>query len=58
MMRGWTQSQLAKAVSKDPGTISKIVSGRIMGNPPTMKAIADVLGIPMEELIIENDPAA
>ena len=58
LMRGWTKAQLAKAVERDPATISRIESGQFVGNPPTMKRIADVLNIPMEEFILADDVVA
>jgi transcriptional regulator with XRE-family HTH domain len=56
-IKGWTQAQLARAIGKDPSTISKIENGEVEGNPPTMKAIADVLNLPMEELLVEESEA-
>jgi transcriptional regulator with XRE-family HTH domain len=51
-IRGWTQADLARAIDKDPSTVSKIENGTVIGNAPTMKTISDVLNIPMEEFLI------
>ncbi len=57
-MKGWTQAHLARVIGKDPSTISKIESGLIEGNPPTMKLIADVLGLSMEDILVEEEARA
>lgn len=53
-MKGWTQADLARAVNRDPSTISKIESGLVIGNAPTMKEIADALGIPMNDFVVDE----
>jgi transcriptional regulator with XRE-family HTH domain len=54
VLRGWTKAKLAEVIGKDPSTISLIENGDINGNPGTIKAIAEALGVPMEELLIEE----
>lgn len=58
MLKGWTKADLARVIDKDPSTISKIENGDLIGHPGTMKAIADALNIPMEELLIEEEVKA
>jgi ribosome-binding protein aMBF1 (putative translation factor) len=55
-IKGWTQADLAARIGKDASTVCKIEAGQIVGNPPTMKRIAEELGIPIEELIAEEEP--
>ncbi len=52
--RGWSQSQLAKVIGKTPAAIHLIESGKIGGLPGTIKAIADALNLPMDDLIGEE----
>lgn len=54
ILKGWTQAELARAIGKDPSTVSKIEARELNGHPGTMKDIADVLNIPMEELLLEE----
>jgi ribosome-binding protein aMBF1 (putative translation factor) len=54
MIIGLTQAQLAKRIRKSPGMISQFEAGDIQPLPPTMKKIAKVLGLKMEDLIIEE----
>jgi transcriptional regulator with XRE-family HTH domain len=54
--KGWTQTYLAQLIGKSPATISMIESGEIT-SPPTLKLIADVLGLDMSELILGDEPA-
>lgn len=56
-IRGWTQTDLARAIDKDPSTVSKIESGLVEGHPPTMKQIADILNIPMEQFLEDGTAA-
>jgi transcriptional regulator with XRE-family HTH domain len=51
--KGWTQAYLAQLIGKSPAAISMIESGEI-ASPPTLKLIADVLGLDMEDLIIDD----
>jgi transcriptional regulator with XRE-family HTH domain len=57
-LKGLTQADLARAIERDPATISKIEKGLIQGAAPTMKRIADVLEIPMEDLLLEEEVIA
>jgi transcriptional regulator with XRE-family HTH domain len=50
-IKGWTQADLAARIGKDPSTVSKIETGLVVGNAPTMKRIADELGIPIEDFL-------
>lgn len=57
ILKGWSQSQLAQLIGKSSAAISMIENGEFNGMPGTIKAIADALAIPMEELLIdEADP--
>ena len=58
VLRGWSKARLAEEIDKDPSTISLIENGKIDGNPATIKAIAEALGVPMEELLIEEPATA
>lgn len=51
ILRGWTKTELARRIKKDPSTISLIERGKVIGRPATMKAIADALKISMERLL-------
>jgi transcriptional regulator with XRE-family HTH domain len=54
MICGLTQAQLAQRVRISPGMISQFEAGNIQPLPPTMKKIAKVLDLNMEELVIEE----
>jgi transcriptional regulator with XRE-family HTH domain len=54
MIRGWTQAKLAEVIDRSPGAISSIENGRYEPSPTTMKRIADVLGLDMDELVLEE----
>ena len=58
VLKGWTKAKLAEVIGKDPSTISLIENGNIDGTPATIKAIAEALAIPMEELLIEQTQTA
>ncbi len=53
MVRGWTQAQLAEAIGEYQSTVSRVEAGKIQ-HPGTIKKIADVLGLNMEDLIIDD----
>lgn len=53
-VRGWTQGELARRVNKHYTTICRIEAGTY-GTPTTIKAIADELGLDMEDLILEEE---
>lgn len=58
--KGLCFTDIAKICGLHPSTISKAEAGEIAG-PRTIKAMADVLGLSMAELIIDDDedkPAA
>lgn len=52
-IRGWTRRRLAAAAGVDPATIGRIERG-ISQNPETVKKVADILGLAMEELLNGN----
>lgn len=52
-IRGWTRRRLALAAGVDPATVGRIERG-ITQNPESLKKIADVLGLSMEELLNGN----
>lgn len=56
--KGWSQNDLAREIRVSAATISLIENGKIRGLPRTIKAIADALEIPMEELLIQDNDAA
>lgn len=53
LIKGWSKDKLAQIADVDPKTITNVERGD-GGNPATIKAIADALGIPMRELLIEE----
>lgn len=53
MLKGLTRSQLATVVNVYPSTIGRIERGEFQ-HPGTIKKMADVLGVAMEELIVEE----
>jgi len=52
-IRGWTRRRLATAAGVDPATVSRIERGTSR-NPETIKKVADILGLSMEELLGGN----
>jgi transcriptional regulator with XRE-family HTH domain len=54
LVRGWTQAKLAEMIERSPAAISAIENGRYEPSPTTMKRIADVLGLDMDELVLEE----
>ena len=52
--RGWSQIDLARLIKSHSSLISKIEGGHTNGSPRTIRAIADALGIPMEEFIVSE----
>lgn len=57
MQIGWSMSHLATVVGVTPKTITNIEHG-MGGKPETIKKIADVLGLNLENLVIDTDTAA
>lgn len=57
VVRGFTQTALARKVRRCPATISNLENGKGVG-PKTLKRIADVLGIPMEEILCRENESA
>lgn len=53
-LRGWTQKQLGEAVDLVKETISRLESGKHNVTVDKLQEIADVLGISMEEICLEN----
>jgi len=53
IIRGWTRRRLAAAAGVDPATIGRIEQGTSL-NPETVKKVADILGLSMEELLGGN----
>ena len=53
LIRGWSQSELARRARVNQGTVSNIEAGK-SNNPVTMKRVADELDLKMEELLIEE----
>lgn len=55
VLKGLRKSEVARRAGYSPATYTLVLKGRVQ-NPPTIKAIADVLGLSMEEIYIEQDP--
>jgi transcriptional regulator with XRE-family HTH domain len=53
ILRGWTKARLADEIGIDPSTIGKIERGKNF-KPPTIKKIADALGLDMESLLLDD----
>lgn len=49
--RGLTQVELSKAAGVRQSAVSQIEAGKSEGTPSTLKAIADVLGVTIDDLI-------
>ena len=52
-IKGLTKQGLAELVGIHPSTYTLILKGEIQ-NPPTIKKIADVLGVSMEDIFIDD----
>ena len=51
--RGWSKARLAKHLKLDPSVIGRVERGENRA-PDTVKRIADFLGVPMEEIVIDD----
>jgi DNA-binding XRE family transcriptional regulator len=49
--RGLTQDKLAQKAKVSQATIAEIETGRKKGSIKTLKAIADALGVPLDDLV-------
>lgn len=49
LMKGWTHMQLAEEMGMHYDTVRRTLTGR-RTNPQTIKALAEFLGVPMEEV--------
>lgn len=56
LVRGMTQRALARAMDVSPETVSRMERGEYQ-NPKTVKKAADVLGVSMEDLVVEGNAA-
>ena len=56
-MKGWSQTDLGKLVGMTKASISGIEKGHNKPSPKNLKKISDALGIPMEMLVENFDPA-
>ena len=54
LLKGWDQAKVARMADVHPSTISKIERGERLG--PSLRKVAEALGVPMEELITEEEP--
>ncbi|RJQ43351.1 MAG: XRE family transcriptional regulator [Gaiellales bacterium] len=54
--RGWSRSEVARRIGSSPPAITRIEQGRTTP-PKVLKAIAELLDIPIEELIEFEDEA-
>jgi transcriptional regulator with XRE-family HTH domain len=57
MQKGWSKNRLARAVDLDPKTITNLEAGR-GGKPETIAKVANILGLRIDRLVIDNDTAA
>ena len=59
MLKGWSQEKVAQLAEVSPSTISKIETGERAGpNSRSLRKVADALGVPMEDLILEEEQTA
>ena len=56
IIKGLSKSGLAKKAGIDPSTYTVILRGK-HHHPPTIKKVADALGLDMEEIYIEEETA-
>ena len=56
LLKGWSKTALAEQANVDPSTVGRVERGENL-KPETVKRIADVLGVNMEELLLENNAA-
>jgi len=57
VIRGWSKAKLAEIAEMDASTVGRVEAGKNL-KPETVKQIADVLGLTMEELVIEDEVAS
>ena len=55
VMKGLSQTELARRIGKTSSMVSLIESGKVDGMPGTIKAIADELGLKMRDLVIDEN---
>lgn len=48
---GWSRNDLARQANLNPTVINDIENGRRVGSVATLKAVADVLGISIDDLV-------
>lgn len=56
--RGWSQARLARTLHIDHSSVSHYETGFSRPRRATAAALADIFGIPAEELLAMNDKAA
>jgi transcriptional regulator with XRE-family HTH domain len=54
--KGWTSQDLAHAVGIHPGFMSKIENEVLNGSPKTRLAIANALGVPLDDITYYVEP--
>lgn len=54
ILKGWTKSNIANQLGLSPSTISAIFQG-MNKRADTMKRLAELLGINLEEILIEEE---
>ena len=57
MIAGFTQCDLAKQLGVSPVAVSKWESGKAFPNVKRLRAISEILGIPVEEMIEQEGRA-
>jgi transcriptional regulator with XRE-family HTH domain len=56
LRNGWTQAELGRRANLDPTVISRMESGVTKGLPATRLAIANALGVDLDEISPEGPP--
>jgi len=55
-LKGWNKAKLAKVAGVDPSTVGHVETEEFV-TEPTVKKLADALGLSMEEVLLEERPA-
>lgn len=50
---GWTLARIAEATGTSPATVSRVLTGQTQ-HAPTVKLVADALGVAMDDVIVEE----
>lgn len=54
----WSATQIAERIGVTPNTVLNVFKGEANPSATNLKAICDVIGLPIEEVFIETERAA